>query len=107
MTPRKPFRVGDKVHFYASLPAPLRCGAHVAEVTHVNQDGSYLEVDLGDGITRGAHPKQCRRLKPKRKPREFRIAVIRQPEGVYFKILGDNEIAAPDAEMIHVREVLK
>lgn len=41
------------------------------------------------------------------KPREFRIEVIREPEGIYLKVLSDNEWPDGDNEVIKVREIME
>ena len=46
-------------------------------------------------------------LKEKKKPREFRIAVIRKNEGIYLHILEDKESFYGAEEIIAVREIVE
>lgn len=62
----KPFKVGERVKMYASFSQPHGCAGLKCVVTHVH-NGDYVEVKADDGVTRGAHPKQLRRLKPRAK----------------------------------------
>lgn len=60
------FKVGQKIVFY---DAGYRYKGHV---THANKRGTTITAKGLDGNVFTLHTKQCRKLKPKAKPRKFR-----------------------------------
>jgi len=108
-TEDRKFRAGDRVVVYmAATRLVLRLSA-------IQEDGLlfFNSIDNPGHMNHMAHPKQCRRLKPKAKPREFWVNYYK--DGKHH--VHDNQLDALKfghsdnpyfkAETILVREVLK
>ena len=53
------------------------------------------------------HEKQCKRLKPKRKPREFNLVLKRDgTDARVFPMLTKVEVLTDQFELVRVREIL-
>lgn len=61
------FKVGDRVAIYTPD------GRYTGTVDHIEEGGVYAMID-GDVGAQRYHPKQCRKLKPKAKAREWWVA---------------------------------
>lgn len=112
-----PLKVGDRVAVYAKVRQSLCPGVTSSnewcmngtkgEVIKMHPSG-WIDVLTSYG-TMLAHPKQCRRLKPRAKPREFFIPHM---QGDILTIGGKSVFHEQPAHLIgttfyHVREVLK
>lgn len=84
------------------------CGSP-GTVVGASPNGIEFSVELDDGaFFLTAHRKQCRRLKPRKKPREWLMVV--KPDGEVVKgHLSENRGVGPfpPNEIVTVREVLK
>jgi hypothetical protein len=118
MTPtqRPPLKAGDIVRVYGTLRGELSCNGERAEVMpDVCPQEGWITVKFKQGnITyfKWVHPKQCRRIKPRRKPREW--WVCQDTDGNVMTFGGKTlytEEARPGVyqtwKWIKVREVLK
>lgn len=112
------FKVGDRVAVYE------RGEREVGTVKHVHANGN-LYIDLRDGDLPNISPKQCRRLVPRAKAREWWVALpleqsylsevwgakqpLRQVENGWVlerDLLGSFSDPVVYREVVHVREVL-
>lgn len=90
------FKAGEKCAYYSGV------GREIVKVEHLRSDG-MIQVSRGDGnklSSWSAHPKQCRRLRPKAKPLEFWIP--RNPL-LPFQILSSDPLNS--FGWVHLREV--
>jgi len=92
-TMKRPIAVGDRVRIYE-----YGCTRTVT-VREVDEDGNVFIHDESEGSDLWFHPKQCRRLKPARKAREFWIAV----RTAYGDEVDGNSILSkePDPSNVH------
>lgn len=104
---KRPLQKGDRVAAYwtDSLGRPKR---EVATV--VKREGDRVDLDWVNGQPDFAHIKQCRRLKPKRKAREFHMNWYRDDDGengfAYLTAAEADNVRGLRPERIIVREVL-
>lgn len=105
---KKPFQIGERVAVYYN-ESPNR---YVGTITGVSD--TYIDFKTDYGALFGAHIKQCRRLKPKKKAREWQILFVTNatnrtsfhkvyPGGWKVNYKGT---ALETYELIRVREVL-
>lgn len=79
MTPKKPLTIGDKVHIYGRPSPGCGIGAWASVVVEQNEgphEGESISVRAEFGLgTFDVHPKQCRRLRPRKReePKQERI----------------------------------
>lgn len=71
------FKVGDRVRVYGSCLSGVLCNLNEKGTVERCGYDDYVAVRLDEPVGNAAlvsfHPKQCRRLKPKAKPREWNI----------------------------------
>lgn len=94
---RKAFEVGERVRVYGKLHEPF-----VGTVGHISDDGTLLVRYLDGGYP--VHPKQCRRLKAKRKPREWWMHREKEFDRWIVTVLEPKQVRG--CEIVKVQEVL-
>lgn len=110
---KRELKVGDKVAVYvggAIYTIPSRKIATIIDFSRVfnkRQQRDWLRVEYADGTEYSAHRKQCRLIKPKKKPREFWVNVYEKTVCAYLKKEDADRYAGPDRlECILVKEVV-
>jgi len=63
----KTFKIGDRVAVYSTI------GRQNGEIIYIFPDGKVINVRLDNGTQYPAHPKQCRKLVPKKERRNIWI----------------------------------
>lgn len=99
------FKVGDRVAVYSNY------GRYEGEIKYFSEDGTFpwIDYDNNDFIRGGlAHPKQCRRLKPKPAIREYWMNIYATDYHSVHSTKEDADIMGPHrVECIKVREKRK
>lgn len=84
---KEPLKVGDRVAVYGALSTTHRYVGTVEDVSMDKVRILFDETDMSDNTQREwAHEKACRRLKPKRKAREwwFHLSDLPKLNEVFF-----------------------
>lgn len=107
------FKVGQRVAVYIGGSiniAPLRKMGKIIEYPSFNskQQLEWLRVKYDDDSDYSVHRKQCRFIKPKKKPREFWVNVYEEVvSGAYSTKQDADKFASADRlECILVKEVV-
>jgi hypothetical protein len=106
------FKIGDRVAVYGEIlgvksPADRKLGT----VAAVAKDGDLrvrFEEEFDGDREWYVHPKQCRRLKPKAKPREWELMGTAEPNLISSSYTHRPAISGPKlepGERVRVREV--
>lgn len=100
------FKTGDRVRIYGNSfmgASVSNCTAIINNQDNASGDGIWWVVQTSDGRVVTVHEKQCRRLKPKRKPREW--WVVSDGKCSVHMMLANEKWPGPG--WIKVREVLE
>jgi hypothetical protein len=103
------FKVGDRVRIFGStwhmgIAHGTAASVKSGKVFDVNTGGEHIAIHLDSGLDVSAHPKQCRRLVPKKR-REWWLY---ESEHGYLMAENDENMAryfAKSKPVIHVREI--
>lgn len=99
---KRPLQIGERVAVYYN-ESPNR---YVGTITGVSD--TYIDFKTDYGALYGAHIKQCRRLKPKKKPREWNLLLCKDGSwGTIHPGKIKTDKVGNKYELVRVREVLE